>query len=50
MVKGVRTAVGQSIRRPIALLDQEMARLDKAYQALSQHSAALRPRDQGDCI
>ena len=42
--KGVSTVVGQSTRHHMAWLDQEMARLDKAYQALLQRSAALRPQ------
>jgi transposase len=42
--KGVRTAVGRSTRRHPAWLDQEIARLDQAYQALLQGSAALRPQ------
>ena len=40
--KGVRPTVGRSTRRHIAWLDQEIARLDKEYQALLQRSAALR--------
>ena len=40
--KGVSPAVGRSTRRHMAWLDQEIARLDKAYQALWQRSVALR--------
>ena len=40
--KGVSAAVGRSTRRHITWLDQEIARLDQAYQALLQRSAALR--------
>ncbi len=42
--KGISPAVGQSTRRHMAWLDQEIARLDKEYQALWQCSAALRPQ------
>ena len=42
--KGVSTVVGQSTRRHLTWLDQENARLDQAYQALWQLSAALRPQ------
>ncbi len=42
--KGVSTAVGRSTRRHIVWLNQESARLDKGYQALLQHSAALCPQ------
>ena len=40
--KGVSPVVGRSTRRHLTWLDQEIARLDKAYQALWQRSAALR--------
>ena len=40
--KGVSPAVGRSTRRHMAWLDQAIARLDKAYQALWQRSVALR--------
>ncbi len=40
--KSISPVVGQSTRRHIAWLDQEIARLDKEYQTLLQRSTALR--------
>ena len=42
--KGVSPVVGQSTRRHLTWLDQEIARLDQAYQILLQGSATLRPQ------
>ncbi|MXZ24991.1 MAG: hypothetical protein F4Y80_09025 [Caldilineaceae bacterium SB0665_bin_21] len=48
--KGVGTVAGRSTRRQLAWLNQEIARLDKEYQALLQRSGFLRPQPRDTAV